>query len=90
MVPCPSRLNLSGNGITGSLPDTNFGGMLSDLSLTHNSLHGNILASIQTRNWTTLDLSTNRFGGTLNNDFSYYNQQIVSSLVIDCPGMYLP
>ena len=77
MVPCPSRLHLSGNGITGSLPDTNFGGMLSDLSLTHNLLHGNILASIQTRNWTTLDLSTNRFGGTLNNDFSHNNQQVV-------------
>jgi len=41
-----TTLHLSGNGITGSLPDTNFGGMLSDLSLTHNLLHGNILASI--------------------------------------------
>jgi len=65
-----STLHLSGNGFTGSLPDTKLGVNLLDLSLSHNLLDGTIPSDIQSRHWTNLDLSGNRFRGTLNNDFS--------------------
>jgi hypothetical protein len=61
-----ATLHLSGSGLTGSLPaDANISAVLTDLSLSHNLLTGEIPPSILERDWDKLDLSYNRFTGTL-------------------------
>ncbi|KAK2632935.1 hypothetical protein EUGRSUZ_L00872 [Eucalyptus grandis] len=62
------HLNLSENGLTGSLPSclTNFGSNLAVLNLRMNHLEGTIPQSFSQRNsLSTLDLSRNQFEGTL-------------------------
>eukprot|EP01034_Spumella_vulgaris_P038909 gene38909-48047_t len=55
-----------GNGLVGSLSSNVLvGESLSDLSLSHNIFSGSIPDSIRDRKWMNLDLSFNRFGGTL-------------------------
>ena len=57
---------MSGNGITGSLSSNiSLAVLLNDLSLSNNILSGIIPSQIQERKWEQLDLSTNRFSGTL-------------------------
>lgn len=64
-----TTLQLSGNGLSGHLPDqANISASLVDLTLSHNALTGKIPSSFQTRQWQTLDLSYNRFSGTLASD----------------------
>jgi Leucine-rich repeat (LRR) protein len=61
-----ATLHLSGSGLTGSLPtEANVGAVLTDLSLSHNLLTGEIPGSILERDWDKLDLSYNRPAGTL-------------------------
>ncbi|KAL3733456.1 hypothetical protein ACJRO7_022906 [Eucalyptus globulus] len=62
------HLDLSKNGLTGSLPSclTNFGSNLAVLNLRMNHLEGTIPQSFSQRNsLSTLDLSRNQFEGTL-------------------------
>lgn len=70
-LPRLITLHLSGNGLTGSLPsDLALGDALVDLALSHNTLTGSIPQSIQERTWYNLDLSYNRFSGTLLETFN--------------------
>jgi Leucine-rich repeat (LRR) protein len=65
-MPRLATLHLSGSGLTGSLPaEANISAVLTDLSLSHNLLTGEILSSILSRDWSKLDLSNNRLTGTL-------------------------
>jgi Leucine-rich repeat (LRR) protein len=65
-MPSLVTLHLSGSGLTGSLPaGTNISYALTDLSLSHNLLMGEIPESILQRRWNKLDLSYNRLTGTL-------------------------
>jgi hypothetical protein len=66
-------LHLSGNLITGSLPTPlNISQELQDISLSHNLLSGSIALQIQEREWVNLDLSFNKFSGTLASTFASY------------------
>ena len=59
-------LHLSGNGLSGTLPDVLLvSPTLVDLTLSHNLLRGTIPFGIQRRVWNTLDLSFNKLGGTI-------------------------
>jgi hypothetical protein len=61
-----TTLHLSGNGLTGGLPpNITISDTLMDLSLSHNKLSGSIPSAILEHSWTNLDLSYNRFGGSL-------------------------
>jgi hypothetical protein len=61
-----ATLHLSGSGLTGSLSGaTNISAALTDLSLSHNLLTGDIPTSILEIGWDKLDLSFNRLRGTL-------------------------
>jgi Leucine-rich repeat (LRR) protein len=65
-LPSLATLHLSGSGLTGSLPaEMNVSAVLTDLSLSHNLLKGEIPGSILGRDWDKLDLSYNRLSGTL-------------------------
>jgi Leucine-rich repeat (LRR) protein len=65
-MPNLVTLHLSGSALTGSLPAAvNTSTVLVDLSLSHNLLTGEIPTSILERDWDKLDLSFNRFTGTL-------------------------
>ena len=73
-------LHLSGNGLTGSLPSNlSISKNLTDLSLSHNILTGTIPDSFQSKRWRRLDLSFNRFSGTLSP--SEFNNLDVNSIV---------
>jgi Leucine-rich repeat (LRR) protein len=64
-MPNLATLHLSGSGLTGSLPAlANVSTVLTDLSLSHNLLTGDIPESILGRDWDKLDLSYNRLAGT--------------------------
>jgi hypothetical protein len=66
-----TTLHLSGNGLTGTLPDdVEISPSLTDLSLSHNKLTGSIPAALLERDWRNLDLSYNRFTGSLSTDAS--------------------
>jgi hypothetical protein len=75
-MPSLATLHLSGSGLTGSLPaDANISAVLTDLSLSHNLLTGEIPPSILERDWDKLELSYNRLAGTLHSarDAPYSN-----------------
>jgi Leucine-rich repeat (LRR) protein len=66
-----NTLQLSGNGLTGTLPDTaQLSPALVDLVLSHNQLTGAIPDAFQYRTWYNLDLSHNKFSGTLRSGFA--------------------
>ena len=65
-MPNLNVLHLSGNVLMGTLPaDMDLSPSLQDLTLSHNALHGPISSQIQSRLWQNLDLSYNKFGGSL-------------------------
>jgi Leucine-rich repeat (LRR) protein len=66
-------LHLSGNLISGSLPNRlNISTRLEDISLSHNLFTGSIPLKIQEREWRNLDLSFNKFYGSLSSKFASY------------------
>jgi Leucine-rich repeat (LRR) protein len=70
-LPFIELLHLSGNGLTGSFPSgLEVSHRLIDLSLSHNLLSGTIPNVIQEKHWTSLDLSYNKFSGTLSTSFN--------------------
>jgi hypothetical protein len=59
-------LHLSGNGLTGKLPnDLDIRAALLDFSVSHNELTGTIPVEFQSKRWYNLDLSYNKFSGSL-------------------------
>jgi Leucine-rich repeat (LRR) protein len=66
-----NTLQLSGNGLTGTLPDTaQLSAALVDVVLSHNELTGPIPDAVQAQTWYNLDLSYNKLDGTLRSDFA--------------------
>jgi hypothetical protein len=69
-MPSLNTLHLSGNEITGSIPeDLILSDSLTDLVLSYNQLTGTIPVAIQVKEWNNLDLSYNRLTGELNENF---------------------
>eukprot|EP01032_Pedospumella_encystans_P007830 gene7830-9338_t len=69
-MPKLNTLHLSGNDLTGTLPhNLNISSTLMDISLSHNKLRGLIPTQLQDHVWYNLDLSFNKFSGTLSKDF---------------------
>jgi Leucine-rich repeat (LRR) protein len=66
-----NTLQLSGNGLTGTLPGTaQLSTALVNLVLSHDRLTGAIPDAFQYRTWYNLDLSHNKFSGTLRSGFA--------------------
>jgi Leucine-rich repeat (LRR) protein len=73
-IPTLNTLQLSGNGLTGKLPETGrISASLLDLSLSHNSLSGTIPTIFQQRAWKNFDVSYNRFSGALQADLESHS-----------------
>lgn len=66
-------LHLSGNGLTGGLPDVNISARLIDISLSHNDLTGTIPLTFQEKQWFNLDLAYNRISGSLSDGFAKHH-----------------
>jgi hypothetical protein len=86
-IPNLITLHLSGNGLTGTVPNicstpTALPPSLIDLSLSHNALTGTIPMCIQERHWLNLDLSYNRLTGTLDPAFAANSSIIDAKRVI--------
>lgn len=65
-MPKLEVLHLSGIGLSGTISNSvKISKSLNELSLSNNFLHGPIPDNILKYNWSTLDLSFNRFGGSL-------------------------
>ena len=65
-LPRLKTLHLSGNSIRGSFDEQMLvGSQLKVLQISNNKLSGRIPVTFQNKSWTTLDLSVNRFDGTL-------------------------
>jgi hypothetical protein len=87
-MPKLTVLHLSGLRLSGSLPSNlTLGPNLGELALTHNELSGSIPRSIQQRAWHLLDLSYNRFSGTLEDSFNTVPININLSVEIPHVGM---
>lgn len=77
-LPNLTTLHLSGNLITGSLPDETDGiyltdSYLEDMSLADNQISGTIPECFQLYPWTKLDLSFNKLTGTLSTEISPFD-----------------
>ena len=69
-MPILNTLHLSGNGLTGNLPHVhNISENLIDFAVSHNKITGSIPPAFQKRQWYNLDLSYNKLGGTMHDDF---------------------
>jgi hypothetical protein len=76
-MPALVTLHLSGNALTGPLPsNTTLTDRLTDLALAHNQLTGTIPHAIQRRIWYNLDLSYNKFTGTLSDDLATVDSNV--------------
>jgi Leucine-rich repeat (LRR) protein len=83
-IPTLQLLHLSGNGLTGTIPNNvTLKSSFVDLSLSHNLLSGTIPGQFQTKLWANLDLSYNKLTGTLNDDFGGLNEPRFGSLYLD-------
>lgn len=70
-LPRLTTLHISGNGMTGSLPaNLSLSPTFVDLGLSHNFLKNDLPSEVQMRRWHNLDLSFNRIGGTLDENFA--------------------
>jgi hypothetical protein len=82
VMPHLQTLLLSGNGLTGSLPQNiNISAPLTDLTLSYNSLTGTLPLIFQERAWNNLDVSYNRLTGTLSESFHTMDDD--ASLTLD-------
>ena len=87
-MPDLQMLRLSGNGLTGTIPEilnnpNNISKSLTQLSLANNALQGTIPFGIQSRSWVDLDLSFNKLSGTLMSSFSSININSTVNLQIN-------
>lgn len=64
-MPMLQVLHLSGNGLTGTLPDNFYGKALTTLSASNNLFKGSIPDSLYDIQWNKLDLSVNYLNGRL-------------------------
>eukprot|EP00981_Chlorochromonas_danica_P005686 scaffold1172_cov180-Ochromonas_danica.AAC.13 len=71
-------LHLSGNSLTGTIPDLAENSLLSDLSLSHNELTGTVPDSVQSNPWVNLDLSFNKLTGILKSSSSYFHNASIA------------
>jgi Leucine-rich repeat (LRR) protein len=77
-------LHLSGNLISGSIPNhLNISARLQDISLSHNLFTGSIPPKIQEREWVNLDLSFNKFYGSLSSKFASYSPSSSLRLLVN-------
>lgn len=68
-------LHVSGNGIRGSLAaDLAVGPVLTDLTLSHNDLTGLLPSHLALHHWESLDISFNKFRGTISEELSVQNR----------------
>eukprot|EP01032_Pedospumella_encystans_P008038 gene8038-9577_t len=73
-VPNINTLHLSGNGLTGTIStELGISTDLRDLSVSHNALTGSIPPLFQTKRWYNLDLSYNKFRGSLQMNYEPFN-----------------
>ena len=73
-VPNINTLHLSGNGLTGTIStELGISTDLRDLSVSHNALTGSIPQLFQTKRWYNLDLSYNKFRGSLQMNYEPFN-----------------
>lgn len=85
-LPQLQTLHASGNGLGGSFGSTPFvlGDQLTSLVISHNAFTGRLSNSLWMHNFTTLDLSFNRFGGTLPATISgVYSERNDSSISLE-------
>uniref|UniRef100_A0A7S3HLI2 Uncharacterized protein n=1 Tax=Spumella elongata TaxID=89044 RepID=A0A7S3HLI2_9STRA len=76
-MPKLTSLHVSGNGLMGTLPDiTNVGSKLVDMKISYNSMRGTVPMAFQMVQWKNLDLSYNRFTGTLSSKFASINRDL--------------
>lgn len=86
--PNLKTLHLSAAGLVGTLPDDIvLSSALVDLSLSHNLLTGTIPLNFQSHRWTSLDLSYNRFSGTMDASLAAFNAS--KSSATDSMSLYL-
>jgi hypothetical protein len=82
--PLLTVLQLSGNQLTGTLPDSlNISSSLSDLVLSHNDFTGTIPLIFQQKKWDNLDLSYNQFTGELSSSFHNYSSADSLTLTVN-------
>lgn len=81
-MPSLKTLHLSGNGLSGSLPDDIELIAITDISLSHNMLTGTIPKQFQEREYSNFDLSFNRITGVISDNISDF-QNLNGSLTLE-------